>query len=110
MVKLLKENHAVYDAYGVILDMTNGNPWIIYTSEPMDAKRLKSYLNGSLDDLVSYHKTPEGVVKYIQNKFSTRFYDVAPVPFDMIEDWPDMVHVNRKYISVLEYYDLDDYM
>lgn len=109
MVKLLKEN-VVYDAYGIILDMINEDPWIIYTAEPRDARGLKSYFRKELDDLVYDYKTPEEVVKHVQHAIPFRFYDIAPVPFDIMETYSDMVRVDGKYISVLEYYDLEDYM
>lgn len=114
MVKLLKEDHSIYDAFGfVISDGTEA--WIVYADANYPALRtVTKYLDENLEDIVYTLKTAHEVADYIQKKFLNAIYlDVDFIPedrdvYDVIDD--DYIRLGHVLIKVCEMYDLEDYM
>ena len=106
MVRLIKEGHSIYDAFGVVID-DGKEAWVLYCDSEYYAKYVKKYLDEHMDDITYTLKTAHEVADYIQGRLLNAVYlDMNYVPEDIEEPYSDTLKIGPVLIDIKEWYDI----
>lgn len=103
MVRLIRESHSLYDAFGVVID-DGREAWIIYCDSEYNAKYVKRYLDQNLDDITYTLETAAEVADYLQSKLlNYAYFNTDLVPND-VEEETETIKFGHTLIKIKDWY------